>query len=136
MSGKIKTLLLLSASAVLLAACGGAPEVDKAALADGKVSAEATTDMKACRNEAGKRVDDVNCVFGVKSGESKFSWMYIEQGKTMPALGKAFKDGSPFADPELEYMTAGELASADADAAAEKEAKAKKKKKKKKKKDA
>ncbi len=136
MSGKIKTFILLSVSAALLAACGGAPEVDKTKATDGTVAAETATDMKACKDSKGNRVDDVNCVFGAKASDSKYAWMYVPEGKTMPALGKAFKDGSPFADPELEYVTAGELAASDAEAAAEKESKAKKKKKKKKKKDA
>jgi hypothetical protein len=104
MAAPRKLLITTVVSAALLAGCSSSPTAD-----DG--SWETTEDTKVCRDKNGKRVDDINCEYGARSGGvgSAFMWLYLARGARVPAIGQALKGGSTAKAPGVSYSSASSI---------------------------
>ncbi len=97
-------LITTVVSAALLAGCSSSPVAE-----DG--SWETAEDTKVCRDKDGKRVDDINCEHGARSGGvgTGFMWLYLARGARVPAIGQALKGGSTMKAPGVNYSSASSI---------------------------
>jgi hypothetical protein len=105
MTAPRKLIITTAVSAALLAGCSSSPVAE-----DG--SWETAEDTKVCRDKDGKRVDDINCEYGARSGSgvgTAFMWLYLARGARVPAIGQALKGGSTTMTPGVKYSSASSI---------------------------